>query len=262
MQPPTEPTRADARKTPRGDNGELYRRHHRDLHRAVAHAVNAPRELIEDACQNAWAIMLRAQPDPASIFGWLYVVANREAFRLCERDRRDIPLETILPSGSWDAAIADAFSIDDILEAHEALEILASLPDRQRADLALLVAGFNDNEIAELTGGRTYTNGEVGLDGSREGRPSLVAQRRVFEHVLGTPGIDERVLSVHSRGAEAETVAALHEAGVTAVLHWVLRCPQARRARWRQGCTSPSTRRCCVARRGRGWFSASRETEC
>jgi DNA-directed RNA polymerase specialized sigma24 family protein len=54
--------------------------------------------------------------------------------------------------------IADAFSIDDILEAHEALEILASLPDRQRADLTLLVAGFNYNEIAELTGGRTYTN--------------------------------------------------------------------------------------------------------
>ena len=51
------------RPGPRGDEDELYRRHHRDLHRAVAHAVNAPRELIEDACQNAWAILLRAQPE-------------------------------------------------------------------------------------------------------------------------------------------------------------------------------------------------------
>jgi len=158
MQPSTKPSPGDARQTPRDDQGELYRRHHRDLQRAVAHAVNAPRELIEDACQNAWAIMLRAQPDPISIFGWLYVVATREAFRLCERDRRDIPLDAMLPAGAWDAAIPDALSIDDILEAHEALEILASLPDRQRADLALLVAGFNYNEIAELTGGRTYTN--------------------------------------------------------------------------------------------------------
>ena len=33
------------------------------------------------------------------------------------------------PEGSWDAVIADAFTIDDILEAREALTILASLPD-------------------------------------------------------------------------------------------------------------------------------------
>lgn len=62
--------------------------------------------------------------------------------------------------------------------------------------------------------------GEVGLDGSREGRASLPAQRRVFEQVLGVPGIATKVLTVHSRGAEAETVALLAEAGVAAILHW------------------------------------------
>ncbi|MDP9135883.1 MAG: hypothetical protein M3N56_13785 [Actinomycetota bacterium] len=143
---------------PRGDEDELYRRHHRDLHRAVAHAVNAPRELVEDACQNAWAILLRAQPDRTSIFGWLYVVATREAFRLRDREHRHVHLEAMFPAGSWDAVIADAFSIDDIFEVHEALEVIASLPARQRADLTLLVAGFSYVEIAELTGGRTYTN--------------------------------------------------------------------------------------------------------
>lgn len=158
MQTPTEPTPAAARPALRGDEDDLYRRHHHDLRRAVAHAVNAPRELLEDACQNAWTIMLRAQPDRVSIFGWLYVVATREAFRLCERERRHIHLETLLPDGSWDAVIADAFSIDDILEAREALEILATLPDRERADLTLLVAGFSYVEIAAMTGGRTYTN--------------------------------------------------------------------------------------------------------
>ena len=142
----------------RGDEGELYRRHHRELRRAVAHAVNAPGELIEDACQNAWTILLRVQPERTSVFGWLYVVATREAFRLSERERRHIHLEAILPAGAWDAVIADAFSVDDKLEAHEALGILAGLPDRQRADLTLLVAGFSYVEIAELTGGRTYTN--------------------------------------------------------------------------------------------------------
>lgn len=154
MQPPTD----TAPPCARGDEDALYRAHHHDLERAVAHAVHAPRELIEDACQNAWTIMLRAQPDRGSLFGWLYVVATREAFRLCARERRQIHLETMLPAGSWEAVIADAFSIDDFLEAREALEILAALPDRLRVDLTLLVAGFSYDEICEMTTGRTFTN--------------------------------------------------------------------------------------------------------
>lgn len=63
----------------------------------------------------------------------------------------------MLPDGSCDAVIADVFSIDDSLEAREALAILARLPDRQRADPTLLVAGVSYVEICEMTGGRTYT---------------------------------------------------------------------------------------------------------
>jgi TatD DNase family protein len=70
-----------------------------------------------------------------------------------------------------------------------------------------------------LLAGADYV-GEVGLDGSREGRETLRAQRRVFEYVLASPGIADRVLTVHSRGAEAETIAALEQVGATAVLHW------------------------------------------
>jgi DNA-directed RNA polymerase specialized sigma24 family protein len=160
MQPPTDTMAAAGgdRQQPRGDDDDLYGRHHKDLRRAVSHAVNAPRELIEDACQNAWTVLLTAQPERTSIFRWLYVVATREAFRLCDRELRHIHLETMLPAGSWDAVIADAFSVEDILEPREALRILASLPDRQRADLTLLVAGYSYAEIAEMTGGRTYTN--------------------------------------------------------------------------------------------------------
>jgi RNA polymerase sigma factor (sigma-70 family) len=160
MQPPTKPARPTAheRSAPRGDESELYRRHHRDLQRAVTHAVEAPLELVEDACQTAWAVLLQTQPDRTSIFAWLYVVATREARRLRKRDRRHTHLNAILPEGSWETLLADAFSIDDILEAHEALQILASLPDRQRTDLTLRIAGFSYTEIAEMTGGRTYTN--------------------------------------------------------------------------------------------------------
>jgi len=61
--------------------------------------------------------------------------------------------------------------------------------------------------------------GEVGLDGSREGRATLREQRIVFDRVLARPA-EDAALNVHSRGAEADTIAALTDARVRAVLHW------------------------------------------
>lgn len=62
--------------------------------------------------------------------------------------------------------------------------------------------------------------GEVGLDGSREGRPSLDRQMKVFEHILGQPRIASKILTVHSRGAEKAAIECLSSAGATAILHW------------------------------------------
>jgi len=146
---------------PRGDENALYHAHHRELHRAVARAVHAPRELIEDACQTAWAILLRSQPDRYAIFGWLRVVAIHEAYRLSAIERRDVRLEPFRPDdcdSDWHDAIADPRSLDAALEALEALRTLASLPDRQREDLSMKVAGYSYEEIRILTGGRTFTN--------------------------------------------------------------------------------------------------------
>jgi DNA-directed RNA polymerase specialized sigma24 family protein len=160
MQPPTEPSIATATIAAlRGDEDDLYRRHHRDLERAVARVVNATPELVEDACQTAWAILLRNQPDRVSIFAWLRVVAVHEAFRLSATERRDARLERLHPDdGDWQDITADPRSLDDSVQAREALRILAALPERQRNDLTLVVAGHSYNEIAELTGPRTYTN--------------------------------------------------------------------------------------------------------
>jgi TatD DNase family protein len=67
---------------------------------------------------------------------------------------------------------------------------------------------------------RTDYVGEVGLDRSSQGRDSISQQRETFETILALPGIRQKVLSVHSRRAEAETVALLLEAEATAILHW------------------------------------------
>jgi DNA-directed RNA polymerase specialized sigma24 family protein len=88
MQPPTHTA-----PPLRGDEDELYRLHHRDLQRAVARGVRAPRELIEDACQMAWMALLRTQPERHATFAWLRRVAINEAYRLSDIDRRDARLD-------------------------------------------------------------------------------------------------------------------------------------------------------------------------
>ncbi len=163
MQPPTD----TPRPKPRGDEDELYRRHHRELHRAVSRAVHAPRELIEDACQTAWAILLRRQPERDTVFAWLRVVAVHEAYRLSAIDRRDARLERLRPqAGDWQEVMADPRSVDDSLEA---LRALASLPERRRNDLALKVAGYSYEEIRAQTPGRTRTNVNKSLVKARAG---------------------------------------------------------------------------------------------
>ncbi len=63
----------------------LYTEHHATLQRHIAHRVNAPRALIEDACQTAWT-RLAARHDIAIATdharGWLHTVALREAWAL------------------------------------------------------------------------------------------------------------------------------------------------------------------------------------
>lgn len=73
--------------------------------------------------------------------------------------------------------------------------------------------------FAELLDQADYV-GEVGLDGSREGHDSLRTQVKLFEELLEQPRMKHKVLTVHSRGAERETVERLGQAGVTAILHW------------------------------------------
>ena len=156
MQPHTDrPTTSTA---PRGDEADLYQRHHQALLIAVSHAINGSRALIEDACQTAWTILVRRQPERASVFAWLYVVAIHEAYRLSTIERRELHLEDLAIEGDWDTILAGRVTVDDQFEALEALRALASLPDRQRRDLSLRVAGFSYREIAAMTDGRTYTN--------------------------------------------------------------------------------------------------------
>jgi len=144
-----------------GDEGELFARHHAALLRAVRAAVRAPEALVEDACANAWAVLLRRQPERSeTLFGWLRTVAIHEAYRLSREQCRTTSLEDLGRAGGegWDAFIPGRRTLEDAVEARRGLSVLAALPERQRTTLTLQVAGFRYAEIQRLRGDTTYTN--------------------------------------------------------------------------------------------------------
>jgi TatD DNase family protein len=62
--------------------------------------------------------------------------------------------------------------------------------------------------------------GEIGLDFSRAGAATRKQQLRVFETILADPQLRSRPVTIHSRGAERDTIARLAQAQVPAILHW------------------------------------------
>jgi len=68
--------------------------------------------------------------------------------------------------------------------------------------------------------GQTDYVGEVGIDGSRQGKPTERRQIELFDRVLAEPRIKEKVLTVHSRGAEKRVVDRMEKASVRGILHW------------------------------------------
>lgn len=136
----------------RGDESELYGQHQTTLLRAVARQVNAPPALIEDACQRAWLILLRRQPDRGpTLFAWLRTVAVREAWALSSTQRRTVAFDELTGADGEEPAIL-ADSGEGLHDALQALRALAELPERQRRYLGRLVAGYSYQEIAETEG--------------------------------------------------------------------------------------------------------------
>lgn len=154
----------------RGDESELYGQHQATLLRAVTRQVKAPPALIEDACQRAWLILLRRQPDRGpTLFAWLRTVAVREAWALSSTQRRTVALDELTDIEGDESPIlaGPADQLDHAVEARRALRALAALPDRQRRYLTRLAAGHSYQEIAHAEHA-TYTNVNKHLTRARQ----------------------------------------------------------------------------------------------
>lgn len=140
----------------RGDEQGLFVNLSRRLVRSVGRAVSAPETVVEEACAFAWQRLVECQPRRSErIFAWLRTVAIREAWRLARRERVCLRLDEPAREGAMalHELIADRRSSLDVrLEAVAALELVASLPPRQRRLLSLQLAGFSYAETASITG--------------------------------------------------------------------------------------------------------------
>ncbi|HMJ35413.1 MAG TPA: Qat anti-phage system TatD family nuclease QatD [Baekduia sp.] len=140
----------------------------------------------------------------------------------CHLDRYDRPMDVIRAA---EASGVVTVVVTELPSSFQRLSVM--LGKRPRVRLAL---GCHPLRATQVTAteralfGRLIEQtdyvGEVGLDGSKHGRESLQVQRKVFDFVLNDPRTANKVLTVHSRGAEEETIERLAAAKTTAILHW------------------------------------------
>ncbi len=86
----------------------------------------------------------------------------------------------------------------------------------------LLVAA-NSKEIDrfEFMAGECPFIGEIGIDGSKEGKESIQLQIQIFERVVSAISSRKRFVTLHSRGAVDEVLAVLRQyAMYPVVFHW------------------------------------------
>lgn len=141
-----------------GDVGELYGRLARRLEQAVRIDVRASNALIEDACQIAWSrlIRYRDQVQRENVMTWLVRTAVHEAYRLMNRDRRELSLEAGAEE-AMPAARSPVATPLELVERRERLAELGRLPERQQRVVWLYAFGLSYAEIARHEGCTTRT---------------------------------------------------------------------------------------------------------
>lgn len=138
-----------------------YREHHQRLERKVACRVGGlSADLVEEACQHAWTVLLR-RPDVRLThdgFGWLLLVATQEAWRAAHA--KDIPTGAYALAGDR-GVIAEpgahpSPALDDQIVGRELHQrrvgYLAHLKPAERQTLGLHAVGYTYREIGRLTG--------------------------------------------------------------------------------------------------------------
>lgn len=122
-----------------------------ELQRAIRRTICGPDARVEDACAHAWCQLLSHDEITLNNHGfrWLYVVALHEGYRLGDRARREIAIDSTERLAGPEG--------EDRQAHRERVERVRALPTRKRELLILHAAGFTYPEIARLTGNSLRT---------------------------------------------------------------------------------------------------------
>jgi DNA-directed RNA polymerase specialized sigma24 family protein len=124
---------------------------HRDrLLERVGRYIAASPETTEDACAFVWLQWARHRPQRRDPFGWLFLVAAREALRLARDEERRQALAFDAVAGVHDPRLDPEPSVT-FLDAY------GRLRPRQRAVLAMGAEGLSYHAISRLTGDSVRT---------------------------------------------------------------------------------------------------------
>lgn len=178
---------------------EAFYREPRDrLERRVAARVSGlSPDLIEEACQYAWAVLLR-RPDirlthDGRGLGWLVVVVTQEAWRAAHP--KDVPTGAYALAGDR-GVIAEpgahpSPALDDQIVGRELHQqrvgYLAQLKPAERQALAYQALGYSYREIGQLTGA-SYTAVILGRDCRRRSRARFGRRRHVLDGRVAASG--------------------------------------------------------------------------
>ena len=201
-------TASSNRQVATHDIAQLYRQHHRRLQRVVAATVRAPQDVVEDACQNAWTIMLRTQPRQETWFAWLRVVAIHQAWEQSTRMNHEMPAGAFispdpneLDAREHPEPAADTRDIPDQvadrIQLAQRLADLAAIKPNDRRALCLKGLGYRYREIMQITGASyTAVNRRI-----TEGRRALYRLERARTNGNGSPSTRGSGKTARGRGA-------------------------------------------------------------
>jgi RNA polymerase sigma factor (sigma-70 family) len=136
----------------RDDIAVLYMALAPNLERIVRLDVRASDQVIEDACQSAWARLVfhADRLRGTGTLSWLAKTATREAVKLSRRDHRELSLELALEI-EGDALGPPGAAPDELIQDREQLASIRLLPERQQRLLWLQGLGLSYTEMAAHT---------------------------------------------------------------------------------------------------------------
>lgn len=110
--------------------------------------------VIEDACQAAWARLVRHRHrfNDEDARGWLVRTAVHEAFRLCRRELRECPSNLALEDWWLDGDLPEVPQPQQLIEQRQRLASLRGIPHRQQRLVWLCALGLSYDELAAYEG--------------------------------------------------------------------------------------------------------------